>query len=114
LVGSLYASYTERVATVACNVISCGYIILNPRNLHSRPYSTPNIENPDQNEAQDSKVIESAAKVVLANALPFVPSVQQPWNAQLPMVCLICGPLVALAAGAVVAPPVAVLVWVAE
>jgi hypothetical protein len=52
---------------------------------HSRPYSTPNIENPEQNEAQDSRVIESAAYVLLPNARPLVASVQQPWNDQLPM-----------------------------
>jgi hypothetical protein len=46
--------------------------------------------------------------VVLAKARPLVASVQQPWNTQLPTVCLICGPLVAVAVGAVVEPvPVA-------
>ena len=41
---------------------------------------------------------------MLANARPFVASVQQPWKAQFPTVCLICGPLVAVAIGAVVEP----------
>ncbi len=46
--------------------------------------------------------------MLLGNALPVVDSVQQPWNAQLPMVCWICGPVVAV--GTVVNPvPVPVI-----
>jgi hypothetical protein len=68
------------------------------------------MENAEQNEAQDSKDIESAEYVLPDKARPFVASVQHPWNAQLPMVCLICGPVVAV--GAEVETPVPVPVAV--
>ena len=47
---------------------------------------------PLQNAAQDSKVMESLAYVVLANARPVVDSVKHPWNAHAPLaiLCLIC------------------------
>jgi hypothetical protein len=70
--------------------------------IHSRPYSTPNIKDPLQNAAQDSRVIPSLAYVVLANARPLVASVQQPWKTQLPMICLIAEPVAVEELGTVV------------
>lgn len=43
--------------------------------IHSRPYSTPNMEDPVQKAAHDSKVIESLANVDVDKARPFVASV---------------------------------------